>query len=229
MKTRLDEISKRLSRDESAKIARVLEPVPRSAAVVEVGCGFGRKLELLRRLGFENLRGVEANPSLVQAVRGKGFEAFTPEEFEQGDLSESFDLLVLSHVVEHMDPDGLLEFMERCLSWVRPGGRVLVVTPTGHPHFHLDFDHVKPYYPQGFKAFFGEGTAQVRAPSRAILKLRDIRFRRSPFKIKNTRGLVLNRPARLARVCNFLFALVFFCSRGAIGRTTGWIGLFDRT
>jgi SAM-dependent methyltransferase len=70
---RLIAATKRLGRDERKKVARILAPVPREARVLEIGCGFGRKLALLRDLGFTDLRGVERNPAVAAAARTAGF------------------------------------------------------------------------------------------------------------------------------------------------------------
>jgi SAM-dependent methyltransferase len=227
MRTVLERWAKVLSRDESAKIAKVLAGVDRNAAVLEIGSGFGRKQALLRRLGFAKVAGVERNPAVAQAARDAGFDVADEAAFDPAQAEGRYDLLVLAHIIEHMGPDDLLVFLERWLRVVRPGGRVLVVTPMPGKDFYLDFDHVKPYLPQGFKDFFGAGDAQVHTHGRRHLKLRDLRYRRSPFRLRHNRHVVLKtRYAVAYRLANLALAGLFFVSRGLIGRTTGWIGLF---
>ena len=227
MRTPLERAAKTLSRHESAQIARVLESVPRSARVLEVGCGFGRKLDLLRRLGFTDLTGVDRNPALAKAAREAGFEAFAEADVPPTEQGGGYDLLVLAHVIEHMPPDVLVEFMNRWLAYVKPGGRVLIVTPLPHKDFHLDFDHVKPYTPQGIKDFFGKPDAQVSGYTGHGLKLLDIAFRRSPWRLRMTRAQLLKTPwAVVPRFLNLLSALAFRLSFRRIGHKTAWIGLY---
>lgn len=220
--------TKRLGRDERTKLAQVLAPLPRSARVLEIGCGFGRKLALLRTLGFASLKGVEMNPAVAAAARVEGFEVLTPEAFAAQAEPGSFDLLVLAHVIEHMDHKALLAFLDQALDNLTPNGRLLVLSPVLHRHFWLDLDHVKPYYPQGFKTFFGKGDDQVQRYSRHRLKLVDLRFRRSPFKIKLSRALILKRGDLPVLAWNWLLALAFRASFGLVGHVTGWIGLYEK-
>lgn len=225
---RLIAATKRLGRDERKKVARILAPVPREARVLEIGCGFGRKLALLRSLGFTDLRGVERNPAVAAAARTAGFDVVTPEAFAARTGPGSCDLLVLAHIVEHMGYEDLLAFFDQVLDNLAPGGRLLLLTPVLHRHFWLDLDHVKPYYPQGFKTFFGKGDDQVQRYSRHRLRLVDVHFRRSPFKVKLSRALLLKRGDLPVLAWNWLLALAFRASCGVVGHVTGWIGLYEK-
>lgn len=224
----LERVTKTLARDESAQIAKALESLPRDLSVLDVGCGFGRKMRLLQRLGFSNVEGVEKNTAQVDLARRDGLLVHEAAEFKQGAGKEGYDLLVMAHVIEHFPFDKLLEFLDAHLDRLRPGGWLLVVSPLMHKDFFLDFDHVKPYYPQGIKDFFGKGDEQVQSYSRHTLRLVDIRFRRSPWRLRLSRALLLKRGDLPPRVCNFLLALVFRCSGKLLGHKTGWIGLYRK-
>lgn len=224
----LERSAKAMARDESAQIARVLTPLPRDLSVLDVGCGFGRKMRLLQTLGFSRLEGVEMNPAQVERARREGLTVHAVDEFSRGMGQELYDMLVMAHVIEHLPFDRLLEFMDVCLDRLRPGGWLLVVTPLLHPGFYLDLDHVKPYYPQGFKDFFGLDDEQVQSYSRHALKLVDIHFRRSPWRLRMSRSLLLKRNGLAPRLANFLLAVAFRCSGKLLGRKTGWIGLYRK-
>ncbi|MEG6549079.1 class I SAM-dependent methyltransferase [Desulfocurvibacter africanus] len=228
MRTWLERATKTLARDESAEIAKALEPLPRELSVLDVGCGFGRKMRLLQSLGFSNVEGVEKNTAQVKLARQDGLRVHGAEEFCQGVGQAVYDLLVMAHVIEHFPFDKLLEFLDDYLDRLRPGGWLLVVSPLMHKDFFLDFDHVKPYYPQGIKDFFGKGDEQVQSYSRHTLQLVDIRFRRSPWRLRLNRALILKRGDLLPKVCNFLLALAFRCSGKLLGHKTGWIGLYRK-
>lgn len=66
---------------EQAELLRVCRGIPLDASIVDMGCGTGRNLALLRRARFLNLMGVDVNPTLVQYVKEKGEMALTNEEF----------------------------------------------------------------------------------------------------------------------------------------------------
>ena len=57
--------------DEQRRLTRLLCPLDRNIPVLDVGCGYGRNLVLMRQLGFTNLVGVEINPVLAEEVRAK--------------------------------------------------------------------------------------------------------------------------------------------------------------
>ena len=228
MRIWLERATKSLARDESARIAKILQPLPRDLAVLDVGCGFGRKMRLLQKLGFLRVEGVEKNPAQVDSAKRNGLLTYEAGEFEQGAGQSAYDLLVMAHVIEHFPFDQLLKFMDTYLDRLRPGGWLLVVSPLMHKDFFLDFDHVKPYYPQGLKDFFGKGDEQVQSYSIHSLQLVDIQFRRSPWRLRLCRSLLLKRGDLIPRVWNFLLALAFRCSGKLLGHKTGWIGLYRK-
>lgn len=226
---RLDTLTKELSRDESARVRRMLAPLPRSCRVAEVGCGLGRKLDLLRGMGFSDLLGVEANPAVAARARQKGHDVVSPDEAPDRLAARPADLLVMAHVVEHFAWQDLCDFLNHYLNFLRPGGHLFLMAPLMHPRFWLDLDHVKPYPPQAFKLFFGEKDEQVQAYSPHTLKLRDVDFRKSPLRLTMNRALLLKRGDAVPRLVNLALAGLFKASGTLIGLKTGWLGLFEKT
>jgi len=96
----------------------------RLGRVLDVGCGVGRCLEFLDGNGI----GVDHNPTSVDECRARGFEAYTPEAFALVDVG-MFDTLLLSHVVEHLDPSSGVELVRSYLPYIRAGGRIVLITP----------------------------------------------------------------------------------------------------
>jgi SAM-dependent methyltransferase len=107
---------------------------------LEVGCGIGRNLEQLDG----NAIGIDLNRFCVEEARRRGFRAFTPEEFDASQWSRAnlFDALLLAHVAEHMRRDELVELLRGHLDAVRPGGRVVLITPQ-EAGFRSDPTHVE--------------------------------------------------------------------------------------
>lgn len=223
---RLVERTRSLAADETPRLRTMLGRFGPQMRILDVGCGRGRRLALLTEMGFSRSTGVDVSEESVAAARDAGYDALTPDEWAA--RGDEYDVALFSHVVEHFAPAPLIEFMDGYLDQVVRGGHVLVVTPTASEHFWLDFDHIKPYYPHGFKDFFSGGGTQTSHVSRHRLKLVEVDFRRSPYTFKLTRGQLLKRDVRWPHVCNYASALAFWATGGLVGRRTGWLGLFKK-
>jgi SAM-dependent methyltransferase len=213
--------------NEQTKITRMLDPLSRDLRVLDVGCGLGKKYELLQSIGFTDITGVEKNTVLVEANTQSGRHVIGTEDFFQNYGGSEFDLLVMSHVIEHFQWDELLAFMESYLGLLRDDGYLLIVSPIYHSLFYGDFDHVKPYLPHAIRNFFGS-MEQLQTYPRNKLELVDISFRRAPFGLVFFRSLYIQGINRVPRLVNFFLAFLFKLSFRTFGKTTGWIGLFRK-
>ncbi len=111
---------------------RVLEVALRNLAlapgtrVLDAGCGSGRNMVELRRLG--TVTGIELSAPSVQAARARGVgEVIEGSALEMPFAQDSFDLAVSLDVIEHLEDDvAALRELRRV---VAPGGRLLVTVP----------------------------------------------------------------------------------------------------
>ena len=207
-----------------AMIARALGGT--KGPLLEVGCGYGRYLRPLDERGIEAV-GVDVNPEIVRKNRSAGLKSVLPEEFEGS--RQRVRVMLMSHVIEHFAPRELLEFLDRWLDHLEEGGELVIATPVMSAHFYEDFDHVKPYYPDGLKMVFGGSGAQVQYWSRHRLELVELVFRRSPWRATLSQALYRGGPAAWpVHLANLLAALAFRLSFGLLGRKTGWIGRFRK-
>lgn len=95
---------------------------------LDLGCGLGRNLAHLGGHGV----GVDHNPTSVAACRAAGLEAYLPEEFAATPHAESsgrFDSLLAAHLLEHLRMDDAIALVRDHLRFVRPGGKVIMITP----------------------------------------------------------------------------------------------------
>jgi len=106
---------------------------------LEVGCGIGRNLKHLRGQAV----GIDHNAASVAIARDRGLLAFTPEEFKTSEYSRrgAFDSLLLAHVVEHMLFDDAVSLVRGHVPFVRPGGKLVIVTPQ-EAGYRSDATHV---------------------------------------------------------------------------------------
>lgn len=101
-------------------------PGMRAGHLLDVGCGMGGFLLAAQRLGMD-ATGIEPSESHSRAaVEQFGLDVihgyFAPDM-----VSSLFDVVVLSHVIEHIYHPG--EFVRDLVSVLAPGGKLLIVTP----------------------------------------------------------------------------------------------------
>lgn len=199
----------------------------RDARILDVGCGYGRYLKLLTDKGL-NVVGVEENESIVKHNQSAGLNCVTVKEFTETD--DQFDLIIMSHIIEHFPPCELKDFLDSYLDRLKVGGNLIIATPLMSSYFYDDFDHIKPYQPVGIMMVFGEGDAQVQYYARNKLELKDIWFRKSFYRLSYIRGKYIsgNFVSRVLQFFHFCSALISCLSRGSIGKVDGWVGVFEK-
>jgi SAM-dependent methyltransferase len=194
--------------------------------VLDVGCGYGRHLRELTGCGFD-ATGVDTNPDLVRANREAGLRCLFADEFTQ--TEDTYDVVLMSHVIEHFSPKELVPFLNGYLDRLKVGGRLIIATPLLTRFFYDDFDHVKPYHPMGILMVFGDKRAQVQYYGKHTLRLEDVWIRRGHWRFAHRRARYMNSVAtRLIQVAEFGSALAFRLSGGLVGQADGWVGMFQK-
>jgi SAM-dependent methyltransferase len=125
------------------------------ADVLDVGCGRGEFLELLKARGV-GARGVELNHAMVEASRARGLEVAKGDALSHvASLADaSLGGIFAAQVVEHLAPEYLARLLETAAHKLRPGG--LLVLETINPACWLaffesylrDLTHVRPLHPE---------------------------------------------------------------------------------
>lgn len=215
---------------ERAALIRMIEQCAgvkgRAARLLDVGCGYGRNLDTTKYI-CGTCVGVDINPEIVKANKARGLECYVPSEMPRDGLA--FDIVLMSHVIEHFAPDDLLKFMDGYLDLLRPGGHLIIATPLMSHYFYDDFDHVKPYQPVAIHLMFGPKGSQVQYHSRHQLELADIWFRRSYYRFSYRRSRYIHTTfSRVAILLEFLSAAISFIFMGRLGRVDGWMGVFRK-
>jgi 2-polyprenyl-3-methyl-5-hydroxy-6-metoxy-1,4-benzoquinol methylase len=131
--------------------------VPRFAgcqAVLDLGCGRGEFLELMKEAGIR-ARGIDEHAEAVALCRERGLEAEQAEIFSHlGGLPDtSLDGIFCAQVIEHLPPERVPELVRLAAAKLQRGGLLVVETPNPErlaifaTHFYLDPTHQRPVPP----------------------------------------------------------------------------------
>jgi SAM-dependent methyltransferase len=145
-----------------------------AAPVLDVGCGRGELLGLLRDAGIE-ARGVDAEADMVAYARGEGLDV------EQADALAYLEALpdaslggiFAGQVVEHLPPAVLLRLLDLAARKLRPGGPLIAET-------------INPLSPLALRSYFADLThAQPLVPETLALLARQAGFREVEIRFLN--------------------------------------------
>jgi O-antigen chain-terminating methyltransferase len=125
-----------------------------AAPVLDVGCGRGEFLGLLREAGIE-AKGVDADADMVAYASGEGLEV------EQADALAYLDAqppgvvggIFMAQLVEHLPPPQLFRLLELAARSLRPGGVLVAETinplsPLALRSYFADLTHAQPLVPE---------------------------------------------------------------------------------
>ncbi len=142
-----------------ARYGKILESNSKNThRAVDLGCGRGEFLDMARTKGFSTV-GIDISKRFVDRCKSKGHHT------ELGDAlfhlkrmpSESVDLVISMHVVEHCPFEYNLSIFKEAQRVLAKAGRLIVETPSlyslwaGHRQFYLDPTHSKPIHPELLK------------------------------------------------------------------------------
>ena len=131
-----------------------------SEPVLDLGCGRGELLGLLREAGVEAF-GVEGDPALAQAARRRGLEVEESDVLGslRGRPSDSAGAVAAVHLLEHLHPAIILQLLGEIRRVLRPGGLLIAECPNPHSlrvgagDYWLDPTHVRPLPPRLLELF----------------------------------------------------------------------------
>ena len=133
---------------------RYVDDLRAAAPVLDIGCGRGELLGLLREAGVE-ARGIDADADMAAYARGEGLDV------EQADLVEylgrtpdgSLGGIFMGQVVEHLPGPTLAQSLGLAAAKLRPGGVLIAETinplsPIALRNYFADLTHAQPLVPE---------------------------------------------------------------------------------
>jgi O-antigen chain-terminating methyltransferase len=123
--------------------------------VLDVGCGRGEFLALLRDAGIR-ARGVDVNGAMVDVCRQQGLDAEQVDAvaYLTRQRDASLGGLFAAQVIEHLEPRYLTALLETAYDKIRPGGSIVLETINPACWFAFfesyirDLTHVRPVHPE---------------------------------------------------------------------------------
>lgn len=131
--------------------------------VLDVACGRGEFLELMREAGIP-ARGVDADADMVGRCREKGLDVAQADVFDylKTVRDDSLDGIFCAQFVEHLEPEVYTTLLSQCAQKLAPSGILAVETPNPEclaifsQTFYLDPTHVRPIPPAQLRFLFAE-------------------------------------------------------------------------
>lgn len=134
----------------------------RNMPILDIGCGRGEWLELLRDHQLTG-SGIDRNEIMLEECRNWGLDVAEGEAVSYLSALPAVSLGAITgfHIIEHMPFLSFIALLDECLRVLKPGGMVIFETPNpGNFHvsvqnFYMDPTHLKPL-PSAMIHFFVE-------------------------------------------------------------------------
>lgn len=197
-----------VARQRLARIAGLLNKLPRDIHVVDVGCSRGQFVAAAIAAGY-HAEGVEPAPRIAEAARAAGVPVRTGLLEEQGFADNSLDALTLFEVIEHLRTP--LPLLAECRRVLKPGGILLVSTANAESwtaaamgahwdYFDMERDggHISFYNPRSIVQIAANAGFEIARVDTARVKFHDKENTpRWRYLLGKLAAEALNLPARL--------------------------------
>lgn len=133
------------------------------AIVLDIGCGRGEWLELLRDNRFK-AKGIDNNGIMVNQCQGLGLDVINCDviQYLRDQKPDTFGAITGLHIVEHLPLPVLVQLLDEVRRTLKPGGVAIFETPNpenmmvGATFFHIDPTHDKPVHPLTMDFLMGQ-------------------------------------------------------------------------
>jgi O-antigen chain-terminating methyltransferase len=143
------------SEEIAARLKKYLPLFAGCKEILDIGCGRGEFLELLKADGQQAM-GIDLSDSMLEIAREKGLEYFKEDAlvFLKKRPDASLDGIFSAQVIEHFQPEYLRRVIGECWRVLRPGSLLLLETMNPLSLFalsriyFLDPTHQQPLHPE---------------------------------------------------------------------------------
>lgn len=120
------------------RIIRKWFPQDRKTRILDLGCGYGAFLHVLREAGYERCTGMDGSEEQVNMAKKLEIAEVENKEIEeslQSFSSSAFDIVIAFDVLEHFPKSRIFMIMDEVFRILRPGGAVILHVPNGEAIF----------------------------------------------------------------------------------------------
>ena len=129
-------------------------PEDKDAKMIDLACGSGHFLYFIQNQGYTQAQGLDLSEQQVDSAREAGVN-----NVEVGDLFQvlpdhkgEFDFVSANEIIEHLNKNEVLGFLDLVYAALNPGGGVLITTPNADSLFGAqagagDFTHETAFTP----------------------------------------------------------------------------------
>ncbi len=122
-----------------------------NSVILDVGCGRGEWLELLKREGY-TAKGIDINKLMVEQCCDRGLDVVETDviSYLQSLSDASINVITGFHIIEHLSFPILLQLFDEAVRVLQPGGCLIFETPNpanvwvGSHTFYFDPTHRNP-------------------------------------------------------------------------------------
>lgn len=157
------DINSILDYNHSYFVAHYLKLLPdnKEVKVLDVGCGYGRHLKSLHKIGYHNCYGIDISGEQINYAR----DILRLNNVEKadaivwlGDKKSAFDMVLAVDILEHLDNNDLVDLCRKVLTCLKPGGKFIVQVPNGisliNPILYGDLTHFRVFTVESIKQLF---------------------------------------------------------------------------
>jgi 2-polyprenyl-3-methyl-5-hydroxy-6-metoxy-1,4-benzoquinol methylase len=127
-------------------------PRDKNARLLDIGVGRGEMLSLFKNLGYVNYFGIDISSSCVDFCRSLGLNVELVDSIISfmKDKSETYDLITMIDVLEHIPKDEVIPTLKSIHSSLKSDGILIIQVPNlnspeGFLHMFNDFSHLNGF------------------------------------------------------------------------------------
>ncbi len=148
--------------DNRERLATYVPLFEGASDVLDIGCGRGEFLDLLRERGI-SARGIDLNDEMAAVCRQRGLDATAGDALSYllAQPDGAFGGLFAAQVVEHLEPDYLMRLLDAAYHKLRPGSKIVLETINPacwyafFSSYIRDITHVRPLHPDTLQYLVG--------------------------------------------------------------------------